>query len=425
VTDPKHVSIAVALSGGGDSTALLAALRVTKPDLQIHALIVDHGLREASAQEAELAADTARSLGANPHILRWSAPRPSQGHARLARHRLLAKACERLGARILCLGHNRDDRIETLRMRAARDGEWQTMIGPGLYDPSPVWPEGRGLVLARPLLGYTRAELRAYLRQQKIDWIDDPSNENPRFERVRFRQCELGEDKAGALIGFSDAARQLDRRVRRSAYQAFKSIVEILPWGGVRIDGEALTDLASPVLRTLVSALLLGVSGRARLPRPDQVDAAITALTQGLSHSAGGVVLTPDRVMGRDRGGVEGRADGTKGIAPMRLNAGETSIFDGRWLIEAQSDITFGPANICDDALDVPTVFHSTLPMDTQSGLNLAAPGSAHLGQIELLLGERVRSVLLPPTVPLWFDALQTACCRPVALAQTAVGPNI
>ena len=79
-------TLALGYSGGGDSTALLHALKACFPGVALHALIVDHGLRPESAEEAADNADYARDLGAEPHILRWSSPRKNQAAARHARH---------------------------------------------------------------------------------------------------------------------------------------------------------------------------------------------------------------------------------------------------------------------------------------------------------------------------------------------------
>ena len=410
--------LALGLSGGGDSTALLAAIRQSAPEITLHALIVDHGLREASAREAEWAADLARRLGAHAQILRWSTPEPSQGRARLARHRLLAEACQSVGASILCLAHTYEDRVETLRMRARRDGDWPTMIGPGLYDRSPVWPSGRGLVIARPFLGLKRAALRAYLSNTGVDWIDDPSNHNEVFERVRLRNAPIAKDHETALIAFSDAARGLDRDVRRDAYAAFLSSVKTQSWGGFALNRTGMSDLALPVASRLFGALALAVSGHDRFLSPAQIKSGLSALREGGDWTGGGVRLTREGLLGRDRGAVEGRADGAGAIQDLILDGGDTGVFDGRWLIEAKIAMRIGIStaqSACDCA---PSPFRTSLPVEAESGLHLASEGIERLGAIRLLLTERVRSVLLPPAVPLWFNRLCTACREPVALAR-------
>ena len=200
----------LAYSGGGDSSALLHLLAdlAGTQSRSLHALIVDHGLRAQSRSEAELAAARAEALGAEARILSADIARATQAGARTARHRLLAAACHELGAQTLFLGHTRDDVIETVLMRLARDGSGRRLAVMGARDPSPLWPEGRGLILARPLIDVSRTALRAFLRERGADWIEDPSNTDRQHERVRVRSAAPQADTlAGdALARFAAAA---------------------------------------------------------------------------------------------------------------------------------------------------------------------------------------------------------------------------
>jgi tRNA(Ile)-lysidine synthase len=103
--------------------------------------------------------------------------------ARAARHRLLAGAARAGGAQVILLGHTANDLAEAAAMRA----EGATTPDPRVWSPSPVWPEGRGVFLLRPLLQAGRAELRAWLRGRDEAWIEDPANSDPRYARSRAR----------------------------------------------------------------------------------------------------------------------------------------------------------------------------------------------------------------------------------------------
>ncbi|MFP4520444.1 MAG: tRNA lysidine(34) synthetase TilS, partial [Oceanicaulis sp.] len=232
---PIAPRIGLALSGGGDSTALLLALREAAPELALFTYTVDHALRPDSAREARAAAAMAERAGASARILTWPDPRPGQNQARRARHRLLAEACRADGVEILCLAHTLDDRIETLRMRAARPGPDTRLAGPGPIDPSPAWPEGRGLTLARPFLGLTRGALRRYLALRGASWIEDPTNADPAYERVRLRQAPLSEAARRRLLADSDAARAGLEADRRRAAALIGAAVGLDAWGGARI----------------------------------------------------------------------------------------------------------------------------------------------------------------------------------------------
>lgn len=181
--------VGVAVSGGSDSVALLhlaagwAAERKTK----LLVLTVDHGLRPESAAEAGRVADIARALGYAHRTLRWTSPQPRQSAARRARHQLLAATLRDAGGCLLLTGHTADDQAETLLIRARQGSGWYGLAGMRALSLSPVWPEGAGVWIARPLLQARRAALRHWLEGEGTRWIEDPSNVNPVFERVRVR----------------------------------------------------------------------------------------------------------------------------------------------------------------------------------------------------------------------------------------------
>lgn len=176
----------VAFSGGGDSTGLLAALaaaRDRRPGLVLHAATVDHGLRAGSAEEATAAARASHGFGVPHSVLRWVGDKPASGiqaAARLARYHLLAEEALRLNAEMIVTGHTRDDQAETIAMRRARN----PASGEGMDEA--VLVERKAWVV-RPLLHVSRQTIRDYLGRNRLAWVDDPSNDNPAFERVRVR----------------------------------------------------------------------------------------------------------------------------------------------------------------------------------------------------------------------------------------------
>ena len=423
MTTPGASDLAVAYSGGGDSTALLFALREAAPDLPLHAFIVDHRLRPESAEEARRAADMAAAVGARPRILTWSAPRRGQGHARLARHRLLAHACRDAGVGVLCLAHTLDDRIETLRMRAARGAPETALAGPGPLDPSPVWPEGRDLVLARPFLDLEREQLRAYLRARGADWIEDPSNTDHAYERVRLRQAPLRADAARRLLERSDAARIALEEERAAARSRLDAGAALTAWGGAVLDRAVFTPGAAGVTRAF-ETLVLAASGAAAAPTPAQLGAGLDALAAGESRTAGGALLTGDGVLGRDPGAA-GRADGAARTAPLALKAGETGVFDGRFDIAGPGKIEMLGARrpAAADLADVPGAFRATLPFNARTGAVLAGgdgePGARLLARTRM----SARLVALSPAA--WFDGVFAEARACAALAKPDRTSNI
>ena len=183
-------SIAVAFSGGGDSTALLSLMLEKAKGTKITALIVDHGLREGSVDEAKLAAQRAQDMGARTEILTWQGEKPETGiqeKARLARYGLLGAACRRLSVDTLLLGHNQDDQAETILMRQQKNSGWRGLAGMKEKTKAPLWPQLYGITVERPLLGATRAALREYNKKNNLPYIDDPSNEDRAFTRIQAR----------------------------------------------------------------------------------------------------------------------------------------------------------------------------------------------------------------------------------------------
>ncbi|HEX7884747.1 MAG TPA: tRNA lysidine(34) synthetase TilS, partial [Phenylobacterium sp.] len=180
--------IAVGLSGGGDSLALtlIADRWAREVGRELLILTVDHRLQPYSAGWTAACAAIAERLERPFQALAWSGDKPATGlpaAARLARHRLMADAAREVGATVILLGHTADDVAEAAAMRAAG----ATTPDARIWSPSPVWPQGRGLFLLRPLLHAARADLRGWLRARGEPWIEDPANADPRYARSRVR----------------------------------------------------------------------------------------------------------------------------------------------------------------------------------------------------------------------------------------------
>lgn len=181
--------IGVAVSGGGDSLALLILAHrwAARQGRTLFALTVDHGLRPEARAEAEAVAALCRQLGLAHETLRLEGAPPRQVSLRRGRHAALARAARQRGSRLLLTGHTADDQAETFLMRARQGSGWYGLAGMRALSLSPVWPEGQGVFIARPLLKARRGDLREFLKGAGLAWADDPSNENLVFERVRMR----------------------------------------------------------------------------------------------------------------------------------------------------------------------------------------------------------------------------------------------
>ena len=260
---PGHRPLAVGLSGGGDSLALtlIADAWAREAGRQLIVFTVDHGLQADSGAWTRACADIAKRLGRPFRALAWTDEKPQTGlpaAARLARHRLLADAAREAGARVILLGHTADDVAEAAAMRAAG----ATTPDPRAWSPSPVWPEGRGLFLLRPLLSARRADLRDWLTARGETWIDDPANADPRYARSRARLAGAAPASRAAIEPPLALAAQADERagivsLPRTAFRAagvseahrFVALAAVCAGGGERLPASARVARAADALR--------------------------------------------------------------------------------------------------------------------------------------------------------------------------------
>ncbi|EJF91730.1 tRNA lysidine(34) synthetase TilS [Bartonella tamiae] len=202
-------TVIVAISGGSDSTALLFLLRdfLAKWDQapKILAVTVDHRLRPESALEAEQVASLCQKIGIEHQTVCWVDGRGQSGlshQARIARYGLLVSQAEKSNADMILTGHTLNDQAETYQMRLYRGK------GRGLACMPRESLLMRKIRLIRPLLNIKREELRHYLLTKKQDWIDDPTNENPHYERVRIRQSLSEQDIDRIALEIKTAAKE-------------------------------------------------------------------------------------------------------------------------------------------------------------------------------------------------------------------------
>jgi tRNA(Ile)-lysidine synthase len=185
---PADTPIGIAVSGGPDSLALLLLAAETRP-LQVEAATVDHVLRPESRAEAETVAKLCERLGV-PHTIltvKW-AERPAtalQERARLMRYRLLGEWARERNLAALLTAHHLDDQAETFLMRLARGSGVK-----GLAGMRRVARAQSGVIaLVRPLLGWRHSELEAVCAAAGVEPVQDPSNDDEEFERVRIRKA--------------------------------------------------------------------------------------------------------------------------------------------------------------------------------------------------------------------------------------------
>lgn len=292
-----HQTIGLAVSGGSDSLALLmlGAAWANARGRDVIAATVDHGLRPEALAEAEGVAAICEQLGVRHDILTWShfgrsGGAPGQAEARRARHALLAGWARAKDAGLIALGHTRDDRIETFLMRARKGSGWHGLAGPLPLAPSPVWPEGRGLQLGRPLLAFGREELRAELRARSLDWVEDPSNEAERYERVRTRQlvARLEPEARNRIIRIMGAA--IEARV--NALSRARAALELCQHDGAEtiLPLAVISGLQPDAKLRLVEALVMAAGGAETVPRREALERLSDRLVE-IGGLSGGMTL--------------------------------------------------------------------------------------------------------------------------------------
>lgn len=331
-------SVAVAFSGGPDSLALLvlaARWAARRKSTALHAFTVDHGLRAASAREAREAARLSAELGVPHRILKWKGEKPSTGiqaAAREARYGLLLEACRDVGAGDLLVAHHLEDQAETFLLRLSRGSGIDGLSA--MPASRPLSEDGKAVRLLRPLLDLPRERLLATVAKARLTPIQDPSNENERFDRVKARRAlsvlaPLGLDAArlartAAQMGRAREALETET-ARLLAGHASRS-----PLGFVEMKADALIGAPAEIGLRALAALIRVVGGGQYGPRLAALEAVYAAIGEGSlgrGRTLGGVKLAL-------KGGillVSREVAVAQAATPLLLKQGEEGVWDGRF----------------------------------------------------------------------------------------------
>lgn len=284
-------ALGLAVSGGPDSMALLALASDALAG-RVTVATVDHRLRPEAAGEAAMVAAECARIGVPHATLVADAPIAAanlQAQAREVRYALLARWAAATGISAVATAHHADDQAETFLMRAAR--------GSGLAGLSGIRARATiaGIAVVRPLLDWRRAELRAVVRRRELPFIDDPSNQDLRFDRARARRLlEEHEWLAPANIA------------RSAAYlaEADADLAATVDWlwrDRARVQGEDVrvdaVELPREVRRRLVRRAIAEVRALAGLTEPafgeaSNVEALLDGLEAGRRVTQAGVLAS-------------------------------------------------------------------------------------------------------------------------------------
>ncbi len=302
-------------------------------------ITVDHGLNPDSQDWSRRCEAAARAVGADWVERRWEGGKPKTGRpaaARRARHALIAEAARDTGAKVVLFAHTADDIAESdwMRERGSTLGRLRE------WSPSPAWPEGRGLMLLRPMLGEGREALRGWLRAAGRNWIEDPGNAG--FERGRARAA-LNPLPAGEGLRLAERSAARGQKgegwISPDAHDPHPFAQGRSPAAPGRSSSLPLGE-AFEVRRSIgmndLAATLLCASGGSTPPRRNRLDALLARLAYGddftATLSGARIEATGDRVLiGREAGELHRRPPPD---AP--LTAGSPVVWDGRYEITSR-----------------------------------------------------------------------------------------
>ena len=320
--------IAVAISGGGDSLALTLLLHdwVSARQGKLLALTVDHGLRPEAAQEAQAVHALLTARGIAHETLCWQGDKPKsciQAAARQARYDLLSARCRQEGILHLALGHTRDDQAETVAMRQIRGNG-------GLAGMAAV-RELRDLRLLRPVLSFSRHDLREVCRGYGVDWIEDPSNRDDHYERVRIRQ-NLTKTQIQQAV---ETAAQENRQSVKSDQQLALDLlhgVDLYAAGYAVLHVQYWRSLPQTRRHGVLKRLLATIAGAAYAPAGE----AISGLDLSLGRQGfAGATLHGCKLSAENRRGVLITREAALTQQAMTLPAGQSRLWDHRFRMAA------------------------------------------------------------------------------------------
>lgn len=327
-------TLILAVSGGADSAALLhlaAGWRESEPgspDLLV--ATVDHGLRDGSADEAAWVGVRSAHYGLPHRILVWQGPKPTTGlqeAARQARYGLLAGLADDCEEAAIVTAHHADDQAETFVMRLMRGSGVDGLAG---IARSTRW---RGTPVERPLLSLSHRRLTATLEHAGLDWLEDPSNEMPAFERVRVRKALATMNKVGltaAMVALSaDRLGRARRALDAAADDLARAALHMDEAGFCSIDRGPFLSAPREISLRLLARVLVAVGGGGQPVRLQRLESLYERLrAEGSVQTLGGCVVRDfdDRIS-------IFREPGRRGLEERTLAPGQSACWDGRFEI--------------------------------------------------------------------------------------------
>ncbi len=343
--------LVLAVSGGPDSTALMALVAAWAERPRVLVVTVDHGLRPEAADEAAMVAENAKHLGLPVQIVRAGqiAGRGNlQAAAREVRYALLADAARAAGHDTIVTAHHRDDQAETLLMRLAR--------GSGVYGLAAMAhrTEFDGLTLVRPLLGVSRQALASVVHESGIAFADDPSNADLRYDRVRMRQLLPSLADHGLTVErLAETAGRLGRAaeaIDAQATEILEQAVTVDEFAVVRGDPSPFRAVHREVGLRAFGRLLQAVSGAHYTPGMKSLERLYPAIAGENSGPVRRTLHGAAVSISRDRFTVM-REWGRRGPESLAVKPGDSVVFDGRFAVSVPGNNVLARPNRRQDRL--------------------------------------------------------------------------
>ncbi|XP_047170990.1 uncharacterized protein LOC124839274 [Vigna umbellata] len=293
-----HHRIALGVSGGPDSMALCvltaewktAGANVVTTENGglidgLLAIIVDHGLRAESKEEANVVSQRVSKMGIRCEIAScdWPRGRPKQGHlqeaAREMRYKIFQEVCAQHQIGVLLIAHHADDQAELFILRLSRNSGVLGLAG--MPFTSQIFPThahsdevqvNQGILLVRPLLEFSKEDMYKICQGGSEDWVEDPTNQSPLYARNRIRMVlnNLSSSKFKfELQAIISACRITRTYVDQIGYNLIREAVIIKDHGYAVIDLQILCSMKIEdiCLMKFLSLVLQFVSQRQRQVR--------------------------------------------------------------------------------------------------------------------------------------------------------------
>ena len=280
--------LAVAVSGGVDSVCLLHW--AVKIGLNVTALHVNHGLRDAADTETQYVVDLCKKLQIPYQVFYWTDDKPTTGleaAARDARYKFMTDWCLENNIDALMIAHQADDQIETFLMNLSR--------GSGVSGLSAMQPESyrNGVKIVRPLLGIFRSELIKYCDENDIKYFDDEMNEDESYTRVKIRKNRhLMSDKLGISDNRILLAIENLSRARDALDSNIDSLVQSVLYDDYALFSDSfLFDLPPDISLKFIGVLIQTIGGNNYQPRLNSLVFALSKLKSDCKFTLGHCTL--------------------------------------------------------------------------------------------------------------------------------------